>query len=638
MSDFSELLYAEIEYQRLVDRSDSITGHLQDFMEHLEEQESEEPVDIITYIKAPWGLNMGQEGLSIYPIQEFMLKMMYSLPLDTVEKRIATRDRFNTHDIDYYTEYEFLTFLHKEGMCNVSPEEHDANIGHKKNMIILRIGRRGTKTTLTQWISAYELYSLLRYYCPQQKFGVRPEQPIGITLVSTTEDQAIQLLAPARNAIRNSPLLRTYVDPGADSSQRIRLNTRYNQDHNLGSDSGLTLGAFPCSARRLRGPSNILVLLEEYGFFNYMNTTTNSSDKSIFEALEPSTADFMDHETRQPLSTIIVISTPLTRESHMYELEKAILDGRQENGLILNLPSYWINPNLAAAKLRSAYKTDPKAFQQEYDAQYMDTVSGAFDPVKLLYCRVPLSQANFQVASDESTYLGIDIGLVNDGTSLSVVAYSAQRKRYRLVHHEHIRWDNPDQAAYLALDKETGEILDYLDIQKIAERIDWLWKYYSCVSGVYDQFNAFGLHSHLTMSQQRLKHVEVSSTYNDRLARNMLSIVNQGQLEIYADAEDLDNPYTLLGELKRLVRVETTGQPPRVRICALSLSDCHDDQYSSVSRACWCAWEDAGQSAPHVTSSHAKPRHREHATELRAKKAALQRRINLQRRSRGSRR
>jgi intein/homing endonuclease len=89
---------------------------------------------VIDYIEADWGLQM-----KLFPVQRFIVKLYYNLPLDTREKTITITDKFNTR-VDYkFTEMEYLHFLYNEGRCNINNQDQD------RRQLILAIGRRGGK-------------------------------------------------------------------------------------------------------------------------------------------------------------------------------------------------------------------------------------------------------------------------------------------------------------------------------------------------------------------------------------------------------------------------------------------------------------------------------------------------------------
>jgi len=613
-----------------------IKGRLSATLREMNTGKLEEAVDIITYIRAGWGLDE-----TPYPIQVFLLKIIYGLPLDeeqvldylparavdenskerALSKDIIIWNKFRDQEVGRYTEVDFLEMLNAEGRCTLTYEQHLKRLGRKMNMVIMRMGRRGGKTTLSQWITAYEIYRLTRIYSPQDHYGTRKDQPVRITLVATSEDQARQLLAPARAAIQRAPILRQFLDL-PDSQDQIRLNTQRNIDMGISaSAAGIKVAANACSARSLRGPANIMVLLEEYGFFNSelksSGRSSNKSDREIYKAVAPSTGDFRIPGTDHPDSMIMVVSTPQSKESHMYELETFIREGRiEDDAVAFWIPTYWINYSYPSSQFRREYLIDPLGFIQEYEAEYPDNVQSAFSEQALERCRVEPCGEYGVVQKGESTWMGVDLGLKNDGTTTSIVATNSTGES-RLIHHEVIRMGLQGYADYVERNL-SGDMMDYLSIEKIAKRIEFLWTYYGCQGGVYDQWNAYGLQSHLTgRCREALLHVEFNSTNNDRVARHALSVINQRRVIIYANIEDWKNEESLIWELAHLERIETAGAAPRIRLQATNIQGRHDDQYSSLSRALWAAKVGVEDNTPGMSSIT--PVHQRLAASLRAR-------------------
>jgi len=513
--------------------------------------------------------------------------------------RILTWDKFRENITGSYNETEFLTYLYGDGphtpscRCNLSPEQHRSRLGRQMTKVVLRMGRRGTKTTLSQWITSYTAYWVMREYCPQDYFRIRRDQAIDMTLIATGKDQASDLMAPARAAMKRSPYLRRFVE--ADSARRITLNTPHNMDQGLDAKTGVHLNAAPCSARALRGRANLLALLEEYGSFYYELLGSDKSDTAIYTAVEPSTADFQTPDGR-PVGLLMVISTPMTRESHMFALEQLVWNGDFDPyGLVIHLPSPWLNPLITTQALRSFHINDPHAFEQEYEARYLDQRHPAFTREEIDACRKDKGSEPLVPRKDEMTFLGVDLGLVNDGTGISVVAQDSKGNQ-RLLHHENIR--RAAEGEIYTYDEQFVDPTPYLredglalDIEKIAARIDYVFNYWKCRSGIGDQWNAYGLKSHLkSQARQRIDLLEINQTHNHRIAKNFIAAVHQKTVTIYADEEDWKDKQHLMLELVRLQREQTkSGTNPKIKLSAPNLRGAHDDQYSSVSRALWAA-------------------------------------------------
>jgi hypothetical protein len=170
----------------------------------------------------------------------------------------------------------------------------------------------------------------------------------------------------------------------------------------------------------------------------------------------------------------------------------------------------------------------------------------------------------------------------------------------RLIFHEIIGYGLPGYEDYL---DETREELDLLCVKKIAKQIDTLWVRWNVRKGLGDQWNAYGITSHLT-SQARdgLELVNMTQAFNDQVARNFIAYVEQTQFTIFAPFEDWKVDDSLIRELCRLDRKETGGSVKKIILKCPETEGQHDDQYSSVSRALFVAQTEIIQQPPNITS------------------------------------
>ncbi len=126
------------------------TQFFQDLTENYKKSiQTKDTVDIISFVEAKWGLNM-----TMFPVQKFILKAFYGLELDDTVKSIRLPDEINSRLIGEYTEKEFMQYLIDTGRTNLLSYEP----GHPRQNLLLNAGRRGTKSTLTSFISNYETY------------------------------------------------------------------------------------------------------------------------------------------------------------------------------------------------------------------------------------------------------------------------------------------------------------------------------------------------------------------------------------------------------------------------------------------------------------------------------------------------
>lgn len=90
--------------------------------------------DILTYIESDWGLQM-----NLFPVQKFIVKLYYNLPLDSRTDNIVIKDIFEGGVKYRFTEVEYLKYLFNEGRCNIGEQDYE------RKQLILACGRRGGK-------------------------------------------------------------------------------------------------------------------------------------------------------------------------------------------------------------------------------------------------------------------------------------------------------------------------------------------------------------------------------------------------------------------------------------------------------------------------------------------------------------
>ena len=123
---------------------------------------SQDIVDIVTFIEAPWGL-----AIKLMPVQKFIVKTLYGLPLDNVNNTIEVPDMTNERILYTFTEQSFLKWLHAEGRCNT-----DVTEGKIFQELVLAAGRRSGKSTMASCISNYEFYKLVKRGDPSKFYEI----------------------------------------------------------------------------------------------------------------------------------------------------------------------------------------------------------------------------------------------------------------------------------------------------------------------------------------------------------------------------------------------------------------------------------------------------------------------------------
>lgn len=125
---------------------------------------SEIPVDIIEFAEEL--IFNGKEKL--YPTQKALLKAFYNLPLLESEKKLLLK--WFAEDRTTWIEGRFY-----------------------KNLVV-ECGRRGSKSTVISLIVLYEFYKLLLLKNPAKHYGLLPNSPISILIISRSFDQVKRTL------------------------------------------------------------------------------------------------------------------------------------------------------------------------------------------------------------------------------------------------------------------------------------------------------------------------------------------------------------------------------------------------------------------------------------------------------------
>lgn len=490
--------------------------------------------NILDYIEQPWGLWMdGQDGRSaLYPAQRFIVKLYYCLPLDTTlpddpYRRIQVTDMFNTKVLYEFTEAEYLTFLYNEGRCNIGEQDHD------RRELILAIGRRSGKTTLSGIFASYEVYRLLNLLNPQSYYGLPNGNRIQIISVATDKDQAGLLFNEVTSHLAKCDYFKPFIVNNTLGWVNFRTPydiekfgpTMRQQDGRFVSFNGkatMRVTFKSCIAKGLRGSGNVVVILDEVAHFQDKG---NSSAKEIYDAVTPSQAAFSrkDPNTRRPAidpitgeeapveSRCILISSPLGKSGKFYEkFELAMHAGEgAQNILAIQAPTWEINPTVPSAYYKEKYHEDPVTFDTEFGARFSDQAQGWMERESdLMACVEPDRRPVTRARPKMPHQMGIDVGLIGDGTAIAITHVEEDQiiLDYHEVWYAGVPWkeSNPHLCGEFSTDyAKTLANVERLDFDEIAKWILTLCKRFHTASGLFDRWNGIPLEQ--TLHKRGLK-------------------------------------------------------------------------------------------------------------------------------------
>jgi len=474
---------------------------------------------VLDYIEQPWGLNM-----RLFPAQRFLVKLYYNIPLDTAlperpESRIQIPDMFATRILYEFSERQYLSYLFNEGRCNVGKQD----LEHDRRELILAIGRRAGKTTLSGIFASYEVYRLLNLYNPQEYYGLPNGNRIQIISVATDKDQAGLLYNEVSTHLAKCEYFKPYMSNFTQSRvdfrtpydiEKFGVNTWHENGRFVSQQGKATLRVTfkSCIAKGLRGSGNVVVILDEIAHFQDKG---NSSAKEIYDAVTPSTAAFSrkDPETGLPAvdpesgdkapveARVILISSPLGRSGKFFELFDLAMHGGEgsENLLAIQAPTWEINPTIPTSYYKEKYHADPQVFSVEHGAQFSDQTKGWIEREGDIQDCIRSELRPQQQARPKMPHqMGIDVGLVGDGTGIVITHIEDDKVvlDYHEVWYAGVDWreSNPHLGNLYSTDyaKVLGD-LERLDFDEIANWIVALSKRFHIVQGLFDRWNGIPL-------------------------------------------------------------------------------------------------------------------------------------------------
>lgn len=475
-----------------------LTGEVSDFLDRKRRtkygggsKDGSEDVEFLTIVEFIEKFKLFPYGL--FPVQKFIVKLYYGLPLDDVQKTIKLKDRDTDRILNEFTEVEYLAYLYDQGRCNIRVQD-----GKVRHEIILVLGRRSGKSALAAIFAAYELYKLLKRGCPQSYYGLPAGSEIRVLDIANDKEQASIVYGDIQAHIQAVDYFKNNV--AHDTQTYVKFRTD-NDRKKFGPDGKATITAtFKSSiAKGLRGRGIICAILDEIAFFI---DDGKSSAERVYKGLAPSLKQFAPKDPKNKHQAVgptdgrmILISSPDAKEGFLYRQYQQAMSGGIEasNTLVIQAPTWEVNPTLSSEDYRVEYAKDPKSFMTEYGAEFSDRVRGFIEDWKdLSDCIVPTLRPASRGYPREAHWAGVDFGLSNDGTAIALTHLSAGR--IELAYHEvwyprrSWREANPHLEAPMVPYAMTLQDRARLDLDEIAAWFHALSRRFYIHRGVFDQW------------------------------------------------------------------------------------------------------------------------------------------------------
>jgi len=231
-------------------------------------------------------------------------------------------------------------------------------------------------------------------------------------------------------------------------------------------------------------------------------TNHNSSAQRVYKAITPGIGQFSPKDPNNkhvalgpPEGRIISISSPDAREGFFYNLYQQSLtkDEASSNMLMIQAPTWEINPTLFNKYYSVEYAKDPKSFDTEHGGSFSDRVRGWIENHSdLTDCISYNLKPIFSGRPREPFFAGVDFGIVKDGTAIALthIKNGKIETAYHEVWYAGKSWKESNPHL-------TNSIVPYVDELQGSKRIDideiinWfvaLSRRFFILKGVFDQW------------------------------------------------------------------------------------------------------------------------------------------------------
>lgn len=546
-------------------------------------KQSEHNADIIEFVESKWGL-----GMTLFPVQRVILKAHYGLELDDT-KTFEISD-WRRENVEQHTEKSYLKKLYDEGRCNIG----EVVAGKQRREMILSIGRRSGKTTISACIAAYETYKLIRLGDPQKFYGLPASNNIQIISVATDKDQAGLLYQEVSGHYRNCAFFGPYTANNTLSYARFQTPNdvekygRYTE--NADAKATLKITFRSCVAKGLRGAGNICVILDEVAHFTDKG---QSGAEEVYNAVVPSTSAYSPKNPNNPTEPIgevegrvILISSPLGRQGLFYNLFQIGMRGgaASENILAVQAPTWEVNPTVPAQEFEKHYLKNAAVFFTEYGGEFTDRTRGWIEKEEDLFACVDSSlKKKFSAPARKPHFMGIDLGLVGDGTAVAIG---------HLEDEGVVVLDLVEQIKAGEGDFKDKERLDFDDV---ADWIKALCDRFYIAEGIFDQWAGIPLEQALAKRGlgQMKSHV-MTKAITSQMYQNFKDMMWDSRLRLY----DKENPELgHEGYLEELLELQATVHGKHlITVEAPQVKGKHDDRSDALIRMIWIASQNMSKS------------------------------------------
>jgi hypothetical protein len=358
-------------------------------------------------------------GVTLSPVQAIVVKAAYGIPMDyKCKEKVPVWDMHKRELLYVFDDHlQYLDYVVGEGRCNLTDWRDARPDGYRT--LDLFVGRRGGKSQVVSAMGTCALRELLLIEDPQKYYGLVEGSGIDFTLIGTDEDSSGTLYEKMRADVNRCPFFTPYLKyNGTDQMTFVSTADRDKRD----VIPSISVAAFPCTTRAVRGPSSIFLALDEFAHFK-SSKDANSDD--LYKAATPATSRFPSKENPDRAdSRILLISSPMSKLGKMYEIHKrALEEGTSSQIFTLRCSTVEMYPSIPKEKLDEEYKDNKDTYHAEFGGQFLDGTGSYIPASKIELCidrgRKNIESFNVDVLGRRFFWF-LDAGMLKDAFALAI--------------------------------------------------------------------------------------------------------------------------------------------------------------------------------------------------------------------------
>jgi hypothetical protein len=523
-------------------------------------------LDALDFVESPQGL-----GIKLYPVQRVLLKLIFGIPMDKNEHEVPVYDVFCEKLLYTFKETEYIKYVHDKGRINISSWQDANPDGY--NEIVAIVGRRGGKSQLVSAIATYKLYKLLNIRSPQDYYGLVSGSPIDFTFMAQDSEGSSRLYDKMKEDVNRAPFFAPFLkNMNTEEMTFVSEADRHKRD----ITPSIKVASFPCTTNAVRGPSSLLLALDEFAFYR---AQIGSNSDEIYKAAAPATMQFKAGGTRDGKreSMILIITSPNGKIGKYYDLyQSGMKMGNDSDILAFRCSTAEMNPRSDVGFLKKEFRENPDVFMTEYGGDFLEAAQSYVRLSTIDDC-IDHDRYNLETFSEKSIgrkfFWGLDLGMQHDGTGLAISHWEPMGATgAKLVY---------DYIGRLMVGE--GKYVDHKQLP-LEDILEWLFQMNQvlpCHKGATDQHGGSMLVQLLqSYGINGLDLVHLTSGINSQMYLVLKGLMEQKKTKF-------PNEKVFIEELK-LVEASYTGKY-QIRVQAPAEKNAHDDLCDAAALSSWVA-------------------------------------------------